>query len=34
MFTLGIIGGASLLLAGIVIGVSFLVIRAIVKMVK
>lgn len=34
MFTLGIVGGASLLLAGIMIGVIFLVIRAIIKMVK
>lgn len=34
MFTLGIIGGASLILVGIMIGVIFLVIRAIVKMVK
>ncbi len=34
MFTFGIIGGASLLLAGAMIGVSFLVIRAIIKMVK
>lgn len=34
MFTLGIIGGASLMLAGITIGVIFLVIRTIVKMVK
>lgn len=34
MFTLGIIGGASLLLVGIMLGVIFLVIRAIIKMVK
>ena len=34
MFTLGIIAGASLILTEIMIGVIFLVIRTIVKMVK